>query len=318
MVSLNDLVPKNHEYRRILELLDFKKLCTPLQKMNKNTNSGAYGYGIERLFKCIFLQFYNDLSDRELGKYLEENNAFKFFCGFNLIEKTPHFTLYTKVRNRIGTKKLSKIFQKIKKGLQKQGYMSEIFTFVDATHIIRKNNLWEERDKAKAAKYKKLNNKVLPKVSFDKEARIGCKGKNKFWYGYKQHTSVDMQSGMINKIAITPANITDAQGLKHICPNKGAVYGDKGYCLEPSRKEIKRKGCHDATIKKNNMKNKNKDLDKRRSKMRSPYERVFSKRNKRAKYCGLAKNQFSAFLYAISHNIKRSLVLGSPPLELAS
>ena len=66
------------------------------------------------------------------------------------------------------------------------------------------------------------------------------------------------------------------------------------------------------------MKGKNKDLDRWYSKIRSPYERVFSKRNKIARYCGLVKNQFSAFLYAISHNVKRLLVLKSPPLILAS
>ena len=34
----------------------------------------------------------------------------------------------------------------------------------------------------------------------DKQARIGCKGKNKYWYGFKKHVSVDMQSGLINKV----------------------------------------------------------------------------------------------------------------------
>ena len=38
-----------------------------------------------------------------------------------------------------------------------------------------------------------------------------------------------MQSGMINKVAVTPAHITDAQGFKHVCPNEGAAYADKGY-----------------------------------------------------------------------------------------
>ena len=71
---------------------------------------------------------------------------------------------------------------------------------------------------------------MLPKVAHDKQARIGCKGKNKYWYGYKKHISMDMQSGMINKVAITPANVTDAQGLKNICPSQGAIYADKGYC----------------------------------------------------------------------------------------
>jgi len=58
--------------------------------------------------------------------------------------------------------------------------------------------LWKERDKAIKKKYDKLNNETLPKVAADKQARIGCKGKNKYWYGYKQHTGVGMQ----NKVAV--------------------------------------------------------------------------------------------------------------------
>ena len=60
----------------------------------------------------------------------------------------------------------------------------------------------------------------------------------------KEHASVDMQSGLINKVAATPADITDAQGLAHICPDQGAVFGDKGYCVKPARQTITAKGCH--------------------------------------------------------------------------
>ena len=70
--------------------------------------------------------------------------------------------------------------------------------------------------------------KPYPKVAKDKDAKIGCKGGDKFWYGYKKHVSVDMQSGLMNKVAVvTPASITDAQGFKYVCPNGGAVYADK-------------------------------------------------------------------------------------------
>jgi len=41
--------------------------------------------------------------------------------------------------------------------------------------------------------YKKMNNELLPKVVRDRQARIGCKGREKYWYGYKKHTSVNMQ-----------------------------------------------------------------------------------------------------------------------------
>ena len=107
--------------------------------------------------------------------------------------------------------------------LARHGLVSEVFTFVDATHLIAKANLWKERDRAIKAKLDKLNNEVLPRLACDKQAKIGCKGKNKYWYGYKQHSAVDMQSGLINKVAVTPANVTDAKGLKHVCPDSGAV-----------------------------------------------------------------------------------------------
>jgi hypothetical protein len=47
------------------------------------------------------------------------------------------------------------------------------------------------------------HNTTLPKVTYDQQAKFGAKGKNKFWYGFKKHVSVDIQSGLINKIALT-------------------------------------------------------------------------------------------------------------------
>ena len=314
MVSLDQLVTKDHSYRKMLSMINFPALCKPLKKYAKESHT-ELGYGIHTLFKTILLQFMEDLSDRELEKYLQENISAKLFCGFQLADKTPHFTLFGKVRERIGTHRLSKMFTKIKASLKKQGYLSEVFTFVDSTHLTSKFDLGKERDRAAAARYEEFNNEVLKKVGRDKQASIGSKGKNKFWYGFKKHVSVDMQSGLINKVAITSANLTDAKGLKHICPNSGAVYGDKGYCLEPARKEIQRRGCHDATIKRNNMKGKNREKDRWHSGLRSPYERVFSKSPKRVRYEGIAKNMFSEICRAMVFNLKRVLVLskGSSP-----
>jgi IS5 family transposase len=194
--------------------------------------------------------------------------------------------------------------------------MNEVFTFVDASHLIAKANLWEERDEAIRRNYDKLNNEVLPKVAVDKQARIGCKGKNKYWYGYKKHISVDMQSGLINKVAITPANLTDAQGLKHVCPSQGTIYADKGYCTKTAKQAAAKRNCHLAAIKKKNMRDKNVDQDRWYSKLRAPYERVFSQDPKRVRYKGVAKNQFGAFMQAICFNLKRLIVLNSPNLNL--
>ena len=257
-----------------------------------------------------------DLSDREGELFLQENVAAKWFCGLGLSELVPDHTVLCRVRKRIDTQRLRGLFTAMRDELSRPGLVSEVFTFVDATDLMTKAHLWKERDKAIKAKYDKLNNEVLPEVAHDKQARIGCKGNDNYWYGYKQHTRVDMQSGLINKVAITPANVTDAKGLRHVCPDQGAIYADKGYCTEPAQQTAKGKGCHLAAILKNNMLENNRDKDRWYTQLRAPYERVFAKRNPRVRYTGIAKNQFAGFMNAICFNLKRIRVLEPPGFVL--
>lgn len=314
MVSLEDLVAPTHTYREFHRIWRFHYAEKQLKKCIKaNPNEG---FGLLRLFKCLLLQFMENLSDRECEKFLQENNSAKWFCGFSLLENTPDHTVFCNARKRIGTKVLSKIFSNLRDQLKSAGVMSEVFTFVDAAHLISKSHLWKERDEAIKARYETFNNEVLSKIAKDKQAKIGCKGKDKFWYGYKQQTSVDMQSGLINKVAIRPANEIDGQGLKHVCPSQGAIYGDKAYCIGASQEAAFRKGCFLRAIKKNNMKGKNRDLDRWHTALRAPYERVFSQREKRVRYCGIAKNQFAVFMQAISFNLKRLVTLEIPDFVL--
>lgn len=314
MVCLEDLVSSTHIYRKFLNLWDLEEVRRELEKLE--VASDYKGYGIFRIFLCLLLQFLEDLSDRELERFITENSSARWFCEFGLTDKTPDHSVFGRVRSRIGTNKLSKIFSLLRDQLKSQGYMSEVFTFIDATHLISKVGLWKERDKAIELKLESLNNKTLEKVAFDKDAKFGAKSKDKIWYGYKQHTSVDMQSGMINKVAITPANVIDSKGFKHVAPSQGAGYADKGYCDKNAKQAAIIKGVHLCAIKKNNMKGKNRDLDSYYTKLRAPFEHVFSKQNKRVRYRGIAKNQFSAFMQAITFNFKRLVVLNhqAPPM----
>jgi transposase, IS5 family len=166
MVSLNQLVSAKHQYRKFKELFDFEVVSKELRNIESPAN--YKGYGVLRLFKCLLLQFMEDLSDRELERYLSDSNAAKWFCGFDLTEDTPNYSVFSKLRARIGTNLLSKIFSSFRDQLRSQGYMSEVFTFVDASHLISKANLWEERDEVRRQKYEKLNNDTLPEVAHDK------------------------------------------------------------------------------------------------------------------------------------------------------
>jgi len=305
MVSVELLVSEKHPYRKLKNLLNFDRI-TKSTKV-KTSESGATGFGKQRLTMCLILQFMEDLSDREFERFIAENNAAKWFCGFSLLEKTPDYTTICKFRNLIGTNQMENVFNEVKCQMQAKSYCSEVFTFVDSSALVSKLSLWEERDKVITAGYEKLNNEVLPEVSADPEARIGAKSNKKFWYGFKKHIAVDTQSGMITKVYVTPANVADSDGASPILPESGAVLGDKGYVGAIS--EILSRGLHPMIIKRNNMKDKNTELDRWITKLRCPYERIFSKQNNRARYKGVAKNQVSEFLYAVAYNFRRLLVL---------
>jgi IS5 family transposase len=302
---IDQFIGPEHRYHKIMQVLNFAPVCEVLSPLVKD--NPCKGFGIDKLFKCLFLQQIEDLSDRELELFLQENIAAKWFCGFDIGQKTPDYSLFSKIRKKIGPKLLGDIFQGLNNQFKSKGILCENFTFIDATHLIAKANIWEERDKAIKDKQDTLNNMNIKKYAADSDVRIGAKSKRKFWIGYKKSVSVDMRSGLINKVAVTKANKTDAQAFKHVCPKGGAVVADKGYA--PCEKMAKIKGIHLRAIKPNNWKSKNKDKDRWISRLRAPYESVFSKENKRCRYRGLRKNQWTGFMQSLVFNVKRAVVL---------
>lgn len=214
----------------------------------------------------------------------------------------------------MGAKRIGHLFKLIVKKAKDEKVMRSVFRFADATTVITKQTTWEERDKALKEGEGKLNNSNVQNYSADSQARFGCKGKSKFWYGYKAHLCADMQSMLIERIAVTPANLSDQEGFAHVCPRGGEmVFADKAYCLGKAQDAMKGRGAVSAAISKNNMKSKNKDLDRWRSSVRAPFEGIFSKFEKRARYRGLAKVQLQLFWEAIVWNVKRLVQIHSPP-----
>jgi IS5 family transposase len=314
MVSVEDLVSENHPYRKLKSGFNFEKLCKFIQ-INES-NLGATGFTTERLITCLILQFMENLSDRQFERFIAENLVGKWFCGFGITEKTPDYTTICKFRNKLGVKGIEKLFNAARDQLSQKGYMSETFTFIDATALVSQIQMWEEKDKAISNGYKKFSNEVIEKYAKDKDVRIGSKGKNKFWFGYKKFATVDMQSGMINKVKVTKANVPDCDesAVNEVLPSQGAVAGDKGFV--GAIDTITSKGCHSMIILKNNMTEKNKDKDRFISKLRSPFESVFSKQQKRVRYKGIEKNQAAEFLYAIAFNFRRLLVIEADLLTI--
>jgi len=305
------IITENHPFKRINEIIDFAALAEPMRATY--STMGAQGINVEKGIKALLIQFWEDYSDRSMEKALKENLAVKWFCGFGLTEPTPDFSYFSKLRKRIGTKRIATMFQAINSTLETHGLFGNVFTFIDASTIITKAALWSERDKALADGEQKLNNTNVAKYAADSDARWGAKSKDKLWFGHKRHLAVDMRHGLILKSAITDASVPDFKTVKSILPNQGAVFMDKLYDTNFTNQLVVGHNCHVATIQKDNRKNRDKDLNAWRSKLRMPFENVFSKLPKRARYRGHAKVTLQGFMQAIVHNLKKA-ILHIPPL----
>lgn len=314
--ELDELVSKDHRYRLILKLFNWTELTLPIR--NCYSKEGRKGYAVEQGFKCLFLQFLENRSDREMQRYLEENIAAKYFCNFGLIEQTPDHSYFGKFRERVGVFQLSNIFKTMVKALKKQGLIREFYTFVDSSKIIACVDSWKARDKAVEDRKNNekdddgnptMNNKNASNYSTDPDARYGAKSKNDIWLGFKRHIGVDTHQGLISKVAVTPANIHDGTAFKHVKPSQGAILADKIYSDGQAAREMKARGLHSMVIKKNNSKDKNRKKDSFFCSLRMPFEGVFSKMPKRARYRGILKVYFQALMDAIVHNVKRLVTI---------
>lgn len=299
------LVKKDHAFRKLNLVVNFEELIIPYRDLYSSI--GKEGIDVVKGFKALLIQFWEDYSDREMEKVLEENVAVKWFCGFGLLEKTPDHSYFGKLRNRLETKNIADIFNNINGLLRNKGLFGDVFKFIDASAIVTKTALWEERDRAIASGEEKLNNKNVSNYAADKEAKWGAKSKHKIWFGYKRHESVDMRYGLIDKLCVTPANVLDFQVLKNICPANCMIFMDKLYDVKNSYAILKMNNCASGIIMKNSNKMKNRFLDSWRSKIRMPFEGTFSKQRKRARYRGQVKVLFQCFGEAICHNFKKAI-----------
>lgn len=328
-LSVNEIMRDEDFYRPLLETVDFVKLMKPYREIYSNLGRGAYG--IETGIKCLLAQIFEDRSDRQMEKMIKYDLRLRYFCGFGLSDKTPDHSWFCRFRERLGTENIEKIHNHIVKVLRDRGLVTDFCSFIDTSEIIRKQNTWIERDKRIQAELDKqnlggktfegeplkkkselknekglLSNKNVALYSADPDARIGCKGNENFWFGYKRGVCVDGTFGIITRVLVEPGNVNDWDMAAPLLPDTGAVLMDKGFDVN----RVYENAPADVTlriIKKRNRKDKNRDFDRWISKLRSPFESVFSQQKKMTRFAGIARNKFKGFIEAVAFNIKKAL-----------
>ena len=94
---------------------------------------------------------------RQTIKEIEVNNAYRWYIGYGLSEKIPHFSTFSKNYSRRfeGTEVFEEIFTRVIEEIMKYGFIDETSIFVDGTHIKAKanNNKYRRKVVEKSVKY---------------------------------------------------------------------------------------------------------------------------------------------------------------------
>jgi transposase len=111
-LSLEDLVPEDHFYRRLEATLDLsfvRKLVAPLY-----ANGGRPSVDPVVFFKLQLVMFFEDLrSERQLMRAVADRLSVRWYLGYDLFEPLPDHSSLTRIRERFGLEVFRRFFERI-------------------------------------------------------------------------------------------------------------------------------------------------------------------------------------------------------------
>lgn len=272
MLSLDDVVPKNHLVRKLEAAIDLSFIYDEVKDLYKP-------YGRESidpvvLIKIAMIQYiFGIRSMRQTIKEIEVNMAYRWYIGYGMYEEIPHFSTFGKnyTRRFKDTDLFENIFARILKEVEKYGFIDDENIFIDGTHIKANANnhkyrneliqqsarCYEEElqkeitnDRALHGKKPLKEKEMEPPTknckisSTDPESGLFHKGEHKKVFAYSANTACDKNNYILG-FHVTPGNVHDSVSFwelyKKLKEERSGIRGvvvDSGYKIPAIVKRI--------------------------------------------------------------------------------
>ena len=277
LMTLSEIVPKDHFLRKVDKAIDFKFIYDLTEKYYSHT-TGRNSLDPVVLFKLVFLKdFYGIKSMRETIKRIETDAAFRWFLGIPFTKPVPHYSTFSQnyIRRFQGTDVFEQIFINIvNQAIEKKLVGGNEF-FTDSTHIkanankkkfkvevttkIKKRKLDlekeinEERNKKGKKPFEYKEEQVVKKQKInttDPDSGYYHRDHKEEGFMYLDHRTVDGKNNIIIDCHITPGNIHDSEPyidrLNQIEKNFGFIANkvalDSGYYSLDILKQLDKRG----------------------------------------------------------------------------
>ena len=240
MVDIDQLVPKDHLLRKIEKVMDYDWLYERL--------SPYYCHGVGRdgtdpvvLIKMVLIQhLFGIPSLRQTYREIQLNVAYRWFLGYSLLDRIPHFaTVSYAFCKRFPSELPAEIFEHILNKAINNRAVDPSAVFIDGTHIKASANK-KKFQKEQVAKTAKIYEEQLRKevnaertelgkspIDDDDDAPKGggtaektvsttdpdcgmfVKGEHERQFAYEAHTACD-KNGMVLAVEVTAGNVSDS------------------------------------------------------------------------------------------------------------
>lgn len=242
MITIEELVPKDHLVRKLESAIDYSFIYPLVEPLYSKLGRPSVDPVV--LIKMTFVQYvFGIRSMRQTIKEIETNMAYRWFLGFGFHSEVPHFSTFGKNYERRfqDTDIFEQIFYRILKEIADKGLLSADHVFIDSTHVkasankrkfekkmVRKETrayeakLQEELNQDRIDhgkkpfppdKFEKEEIKEIKESTTDPESGYYVKDERTKQFAYSFHAAADRYGFILGSI-VTPGNVHDSHMLQ--------------------------------------------------------------------------------------------------------
>jgi len=119
------LIPKNYFLRKVDAAIDFSFANEECRSLYCPDNGRPTTNYPEKMLRAEFLQYYYELSDREMEERARYDLAFRWFLGLGAMDEAFEFSALSEFRKRLGPEMHKTLFDRVLDQLKVEGLVTE-------------------------------------------------------------------------------------------------------------------------------------------------------------------------------------------------
>ena len=172
LVCLDELVPQDNLLRRIDSAMDFGFIYDEVKDLYSKDNGRPSIDPVCLVKLCIINYLYGYNSMRRTIRECEVNMAYRWFLGYDISEKIPHFSTFGKnyMRRFEGTDLFERIFMRVLTEAIRYGFVDTKTAYIDGTHIKANANIHKNMKKIVQKEARSYDTLLRNEINADREA----------------------------------------------------------------------------------------------------------------------------------------------------